>query len=143
MSIKETPLQIIGNEGLEPKWIGFEITESVIMTSYDIVSDVMKDLSDKKITFALDDFRAGYANIKALMELPYTFIKFDKSIVQKAPSILSLLCDIMHRIGKYSIAEGVETEEQLALIGEIGIDRVQGFYYSKPLKEEAFLKLIR
>ncbi len=101
----------------------------------------MIELSLKKITFALDDFGTGYSNLRALIDLPYDYVKFDKSVIKAAetnPSMLSLLTEMLHKMGKCVIAEGVETKEQLALIRSVGIERVQGYYFSKPLEEEIF-----
>nr|WP_319474502.1 bifunctional diguanylate cyclase/phosphodiesterase [uncultured Sphaerochaeta sp.] len=138
-------LNIIEKEGVNPKQIGFEITESVVLQSYETVSDVMIELSLKKITFALDDFGTGYSNLRALIDLPYDYVKFDKSVIHAAennPSMLSLLTEMLHKMGKCVIAEGVETKEQLALIRSVGIERVQGYYFSKPLEEEIFHNLV-
>ena len=105
----------------------------------------MIELSLKKITFALDDFGTGYSNLRALMDLPYDYVKFDKSVIQSAmtnPSMLTLLTEMLHKMGKVIVAEGVETADQLALIRKVGIERVQGFYFSKPLPEKAFRELV-
>ncbi|HCS36906.1 MAG TPA: diguanylate cyclase [Sphaerochaeta sp.] len=143
--IGKTLLNIIEHEGIKPTRIGFEITESVVLQSYETVSDVMIELSLKKITFALDDFGTGYSNLRALMDLPYDYVKFDKSVIQSAmtnPSMLTLLTEMLHKMGKVIVAEGVETADQLALIRKVGIERVQGFYFSKPLPEKAFRELV-
>ncbi len=144
-TIGKTLLNIIEQEGVKPKRIGFEITESVVLQSYDTVSDVMIELSLKKITFALDDFGTGYSNLRALIDLPYDYVKFDKSVIHAAmanPSMLTLLTEMLHKMGKCVVAEGVETEEQLVLIRNVGIERAQGYYYSKPLQEKDFRDLI-
>jgi EAL domain-containing protein (putative c-di-GMP-specific phosphodiesterase class I) len=144
-TIGKTLLGIIEHEGIKPRQIGFEITESVVLQSYETVSDVMVELSLKKITFALDDFGTGYSNLLALMDLPYDYVKFDKSVIQSAianPSMLTLLTEMLHKMGKRIVAEGVETADQLALIRQVGIERVQGFYFSKPLPEQAFHELV-
>jgi diguanylate cyclase len=144
-TIGKTLLNIIEQEGVKPRRIGFEITESVVLQSYDTVSDVMIELSLKKITFALDDFGTGYSNLRALIDLPYDYVKFDKSIIHAAvanPSMLTLFTEILHKMGKCVIAEGVETKEQLALVRSVGIERAQGYYYSKPLQEKDFRDLV-
>jgi EAL domain-containing protein (putative c-di-GMP-specific phosphodiesterase class I) len=105
----------------------------------------MVELSLKKISFALDDFGTGYSNLRALMDLPYDYVKFDKSVIHSAvsnPTILTLLTEMLHKMGKSIVAEGVETEEQLSVVKKVGIERVQGFYYSKPLTEKEFLELV-
>ena len=144
-SIGKTLMEIIKREGVEPKRIGFEITESVVLQSYEAVADVMKELSLQRISFSLDDFGTGYSNMQALMDLPYQFVKFDASLVQRSttnPKMLALLTDMLHKMGKRIIAEGVETEEELAMVRQVGIDRVQGYYFAAPMKGDEFLELV-
>lgn len=138
-------ISIIEQEQIAPKKIGFEITESVALRSYEKVSQVMLELSLRDIKFALDDFGTGYSNLKALMDLPYAYVKFDKSVIHAAmadPAMLALLVDMLHTLGKVLIAEGVETEQQLEMVKSVGIERVQGFYYAKPMEEQAFLEMV-
>ncbi len=144
-TIGKTLLSSIKGEDVDPKRIGFEITESVVLKSYEAVAEVMQDLSLYKITFALDDFGTGYSNVQALMQLPYQFVKFDRNVIHQStanPKMLTLISEMLHKMDKKIIAEGVETEEELALIKKIGIERVQGFIFSKPLKAEEFLALM-
>ncbi len=145
-AIGKTLLDNIEKEGVEPRRIGFEITESVVLQSYEAVADVMIALSSKEISFALDDFGSGYSNLRALIDLPYDYVKFDRTVIQSAtanPKILILLTEMLHKMQKCIIAEGVETEEELALIREVGIERVQGFIFAKPMEENDFLELVR
>lgn len=84
------------------------------------------------------------------MTIPASVVEFlpgtdCPSVIQAAmsnPSMLSILTEMLHKMGKCVIAEGVETAEQLALIRSVGIERVQGYYFSKPLKEDVFRDLI-
>jgi len=144
-SIGKTLCDIIRREGIDPNRIGFEITESVVLQSYEAVADVMKKLSLHEISFALDDFGSGYSNMQALMDLPYQYVKFDANFIQRSttnPKMLSLLTDMLHKMDKVIIAEGVESEEELALVRKVGIERVQGFYFSGPMKGDAFFALV-
>lgn len=144
-SIGKTLLEAIKREGINPKRIGFEITESVVLQSYEAVADVMEKLSLQNISFALDDFGSGFSNMQALMDLPYKFVKFDASLIQKStanPKMLSLLSDMLHKMDKEIIAEGVETEKELSMVRQAGVERVQGFYFSEPLKGDDFLALV-
>ncbi|HKL60047.1 MAG TPA: EAL domain-containing protein, partial [Sphaerochaeta sp.] len=139
--IGKTLLETIKSEGVDPKRIGFEITESVVLQSYEAVADVMKKLSRENISFALDDFGTGYSNMQALMDLPYHFVKFDRSVIQRSvanPKMLSLVTDMLHKMDKSIIAEGVESEQELAMIRHLGIGRVQGYYFAKPMDSKAF-----
>ncbi len=139
-------LEIIKAEGIDPKRIGFEITESVVLQSYEAVADMMEKFSLQDISFALDDFGSGYSNVQALMDLPYQYVKFDATLIQRStasPKMLSLLTDMLHKMGKKIVAEGVETEQELTMVKRIGIDRVQGFLFAEPMATEAFLALVR
>lgn len=144
--IAHTLLSIIEGEHIDGRSIGFEITETVVLQSYEMAANVMLELSQKDIHFSLDDFGSGYSNLQALMDLPYRFVKFDKSVIQGAmanATMLTLLSEMLHKLGKTLVAEGVETEEQLAMVKGIGIERVQGMLFSKPLDEQAFLALVK
>lgn len=144
-NIGNTLLEIIRAAGIEPRRIGFEITESVVLQSYESVADVMEKLSLQNISFALDDFGSGYSNAQALMDLPYQYVKFDASLIQRStanPKMLSLLTTMLHKMGKVIVAEGVETEQELAMVRRIGIDRVQGFYFAEPMTNDAFIALV-
>ena len=143
--VGKTLLGILKREGVDPKRIGFEITETVVLHSYEAVADVMEKLSLQNISFALDDFGSGYSNVQALMDLPYKFVKFDASLIQRSttnPKMLFLLTDLLHKMNKVIVAEGVETEDDLAMVRRIGIDRVQGFYYAEPMQDNDFLALL-
>ena len=144
-SVGKILLGILEAEEVDPKRICFEITESVLLQSYERVAGVMQELSQQEITFALDDFGTGYSNVQALMDLPYQFVKFDKSVIQRStdnPQMLISLVGMMGKMGKCTIAEGVETDEELLLVRDIGFDRAQGFILSKPLDGEALLELL-
>jgi diguanylate cyclase (GGDEF)-like protein len=137
---------IVTGEGVDPKSISFEMTESVMLKSPEAVAETMQEWSRKQFVFSLDDFGSGYSNLQALMQLPYTYVKLDRSVIQGAtsdPLMLRLLTEMLHEMGKCVIAEGVETEEQLRMVESIGIEQVQGFFFSKPLDEDAFLALVR
>jgi diguanylate cyclase (GGDEF)-like protein len=145
-SLAKALLEQMEAETVDPALISFEITESVVLHSYDAVAGMMDELSKQKIAFSLDDFGSGYSNLQALMKLPYTYVKFDKSVLEGAqsnPTMLRLLTVMLHELGKCIVAEGVETEEELALVRSMGIERVQGFYYSKPVSPDALMDLLR
>lgn len=145
-AIGKNLLETIKREGVDPRRIGFEITESVVLQSYEMVASVMKELAGEGIFFALDDFGSGYSHLRALIDLPYAYVKFDKSVIRSSttnPKMLTLLAGMLHTLDKCVIVEGVETEEELALAHKIGIERVQGFYFSEPLQGDEFMQLLR
>lgn len=143
---KEVMLDIIERENINPKYVNFEITESVLLQSYETVTKAMVALSKKDITFSLDDFGTGYSNLSSLIDLPYDYVKLDRSIILAGMTnynMLQMLTEMIHKMGKLVIAEGVETKEQLLQIRNVGIDMVQGYYFSMPLSEEDFRMLFK
>jgi diguanylate cyclase (GGDEF)-like protein len=143
--MKDQILEIITKNGISSSRISFEITESLVINSFDKVEKVMHYLSKNGINFSLDDYGTGYSNIEYLMELPFKTVKLDRSIIKRYDThyvLLSSLVLMLHRIGMEIIAEGVETEQQYQVLKDIGIDKIQGFLFSRPLSKNQFLLLM-
>jgi diguanylate cyclase (GGDEF)-like protein len=143
--MKDQILEIITRNGISPSRISFEITESLVINSFEKVEKVMHCLSKKGINFSLDDYGTGYSNIEYLMELPFKTVKLDRSIIKRYDThyvLLSSLVLMLHRIGMEIIAEGVESEQQYQVLKDIGVDKIQGFLFSKPLSKNQFLLLM-
>jgi EAL domain-containing protein (putative c-di-GMP-specific phosphodiesterase class I) len=139
-------MQTIRNHRLDPRKICFELTESVVMDSFEEARSRCLELSRFGIKLALDDFGTGYANLESLVNIPFAVVKVDRSVVSNSVNnfqLLSLIALMLERLGKEIVAEGVETREQLGFVQAAGVDRVQGFYFSKPVPEDQFLNLVR
>ena len=101
------------------------------------------------ITLAIDDFGTGYSSLGYLKRFPIDFIKIDRSFIKDIPGnsddaiITRTIIDMTHNLRLKAIAEGVETEAQLDFLRQHGCDEMQGYYFSRPLAEEAFLALVR
>ena len=141
-------LTTIGSYGIDPTGFQFEITEN-LSTSYE--SSLMREvrrLNNSGIGLCMDDFGSGYANLCSVLKLPFTTIKLDKSMLDGTGSnsriryFYSNIVSILHEMGFRVVAEGVETEEELAFVRECGVNYVQGYYYSKPLTPEDTLLLL-
>ena len=96
----------------------------------------------------LDDFGSGYANLNAVLKVPFAVVKIDRSLlngicsdVQAADFYRSIVMT-MKSMGYMIVAEGAETEEEVELLGKWGVDMIQGFYFSRPLPEKDILKII-
>ncbi|WP_337102872.1 putative bifunctional diguanylate cyclase/phosphodiesterase [Paenibacillus sp. YIM B09110] len=135
----EMVLRTLGQSGLVPHHLELEITESVLLESYDYVSVKLNELKRENIKIALDDFGTGYSSLSHLTHLPISTLKIDKSFIDLigAESNQATLVEQIILIGKRMsmcvIAEGVEEERQLAYLQERGCDKVQGYLFSKPL----------
>jgi len=132
-------LQIIRGNGVSPSRIVFEITESVLVSNYDIAAEKIKWLSESGIRFALDDFGTGYSNLTHVIDLPFHMVKIDKSLIwdsmtnEKCYILIRDLIRTFKNMNLMVIAEGVETPEHDAFVRYCGCDRIQGFRYARPM----------
>ncbi|MFD2443215.1 EAL domain-containing protein [Bacillus sp. CGMCC 1.16607] len=123
---------------LSPQDIVFEITERSAIEDYDAFRNVLNHYRNQGFQIAIDDAGAGYSSLQAITELAPEFIKVDKSLIQDIANndvkvdILKAFTSIAQKIGSKIIAEGIETEEELKKVIELGIDLGQGYYFSKP-----------
>ena len=127
---------------LDGSRLRIEITERTVTDDFAEVRKVMECLALKGIHFYLDDFGTGYSNLSSVLALPFEVIKFDQSLIRmmvetdKGLKTIGLLAEIMHENDCSIVAEGVETEVQVRSAQERRLDRIQGFYYAKPMPEE-------
>lgn len=139
----------LGKYGVDGSRLRFEITERTITEDYAEVRKVMSYLAGKGIQFYLDDFGTGYSNLASMLSLPFEAIKFDQSLIgmmngtDKGLRTISLLADIMHENNYYIVAEGVETADQVRLAHERSLDRIQGYYYAKPMPGEELVDFLK
>lgn len=141
-------IRIMDEFGLPHEWVQFEITETVA-TEYNtglcrVVDDFVKD----GIGLCLDDFGSGYANLNTVMQLPFSVIKLDRSLLfhictdERAASFYQSVVSTFQHMGYRIISEGVETESEMELLSSWGVDMIQGYYFSRPLPPEELLKLL-
>lgn len=134
--------------GIERSKINIEITESIIGNDFDFM--IKQILRFKELGFPvwMDDFGAGYSSLNVLKEIPFDLIKFDMSFMRQfneknnGKIILTELIKMAFSIGVDTICEGVETEEQIQFLREIGCSKIQGFYYCKPIPLEQIIERI-
>ncbi|MGN1383311.1 MAG: EAL domain-containing protein [Eubacterium sp.] len=126
--------------------LNLEITESAASDTAQM-HEHMKTLCDAGMSFSLDDYGTGFSNMMEIMKLPFEIIKIDKSIVwsyfRGENRYLKGIIQSFKEEGFHVLAEGVETEEMRDGLAEMGCDYEQGFLFSKPLPEDAFLEFIR
>lgn len=132
----------IKSTGISSKRMQLEITESTEFCH--VLENSLASLKDLGVKLSIDDFGTGFSAISRLIELPFDCIKIDKSFIRdlvcsdaktrnKAEKMISGLIRIAESIGLKTIVEGVETKEQLALVGAFGATLIQGFYFAKPM----------
>lgn len=124
--------------GIE-KFLEFEITESCLMENTELISKILLDINKLGILISIDDFGTGYSSLSYLKKFPFSNLKIDKSFVKDldnssdSRSIVQAVIQLGHSLGLKVIAEGVETITQSRILEEMGIDELQGYYFSRPL----------
>ena len=135
--------------GVEPKRIKLEITEMVLLEDLERAHATMDELNHRGIGVYLDDFGTGYSNLVNVMTLPFECVKIDKGFIRniasnpKSRGMLQTLVTGLRSMNVVALAEGVETIEQDEIVRELGIDRIQGYYYARPMPVDEFVWLIR
>ncbi len=128
--------------------INLEITESSALNKRDILLNNMDRLIKSGVSFAIDDFGTGESNLNYIVDMPVDIIKIDYTMTQsyfkseRARIVMNATVKLIKDLGLRIVAEGVETKEQLEAMKKIGIDYIQGFYFSKPLPYSEFIGFI-
>jgi EAL domain-containing protein (putative c-di-GMP-specific phosphodiesterase class I) len=142
-------MMILEELELNPECLELEITESILMESYEAIAAKLGILRDVGIRIALDDFGKGYSSLNYLKQLPISTLKIDKSFVDTilAGDTDKSLTDLIIRIGRTMdlcvVAEGVETKEQFDFLSSHKCTKIQGYFFSKPIPEEAVMKSMK
>ena len=136
-----------------PEMINLEITETTMISSSTMLNKNILALHRMGCSFSMDDFGTGYSNLAQMAQIAYEFIKIDKSLLwpcfdennperMKAVIVLETAVKMILNLRKEIIAEGVETEEQFNYLSSIGVNYIQGYYFSKPLCEKDYLAFL-
>lgn len=129
---------LVAVSDVEPRQITFEITENAFIEDLGLVNDIVRRLSGAGFRISLDDFGTGYSSLSYLHNLPVQELKIDKSFIDRIEesdrsfAFVKAICDIGKANDFTVVAEGVETENQLELLGRTSCDLIQGYIYSKP-----------
>jgi EAL domain-containing protein (putative c-di-GMP-specific phosphodiesterase class I) len=118
-----------------------ELTETVLLADLPAVAVEAERLRDLGVRVSIDDFGTGYTSLAHLQHLTVDEIKIDRSFIQQMPggrdsSLVRMVTELGHHLGVSIVAEGVETDEQLAALRDVGCDSVQGFLIARPLAVE-------
>ena len=123
----------------------FEITETVATEYSEALYQTIADFKKSGIQICLDDFGSGYANLNTVLKLPFSTIKLDRSLLNgicyddQVALLYKNIVAVMQNLGHKVVAEGVETQEEIDLLKQWGVDLVQGYYYTKPLDSEQII----
>ena len=141
--------RVLNETGLDPAWLEFEITESMVMRDPEHAVTLLQGLKAMGIHLSIDDFGTGYSSLSYLKRFPLDSVKIDRSFIRDIPgdgddaSITQAIIAMAHSLRLRVIAEGVETEAQLQFLRVNGCDQMQGYHFSRPLPEAEFLRLLQ
>lgn len=142
----ENLLAEIMEQGLAADTIELELTEYALLTNLDIIKQRMHVLKESGISIAIDDFGTGYSSLSYLQTLPLSRLKLDAAFVSKigendaSNAIVKAIINMAHSLNLKVVAEGVETREQHQFLRDHDCDTFQGYLFSRPLDEEAFIQ---
>lgn len=137
---------IISESGIEPGYLDLELTESIVMRQSEYVINQLERIKKMGINLSLDDFGTGFSSLSYLRYLPLDRLKIDQSFVRglTTDSVNEAIVETVVALGKSlkikTIAEGVERKEELDCLRRLKCDEIQGYYFSKPLTSEEFIK---
>ena len=132
-------------------WPGLilEVTESEVMADVDLVHEIATQLRIYGVTLSIDDFGEGYSSFARLRELPFAELKLDRSFVDgccddaRNAGICQAVIDLAHHFGAIAVAEGLEREDDLYTIRDMGCDEGQGYLFAKPMPRSQFQSMLR
>lgn len=136
--IVEQITQIMNETECNPRNLILEITESLLMTNQNSVEEILKKLHAMGLRFAIDDFGTGYSSLAYLKRFPIRTLKIDRSFIKTDMqpddiAIVKAILMLAHAMNMNVVAEGVETDEQLAFLRQYGCEYGQGYFFDKPL----------
>lgn len=147
-NLAQTVRQILQKQGVRPQLLELELTESMIMREPQASAETMQQLSDLGVSMALDDFGTGYSSLNYLRRFPVNGLKIDRSFIcdvgqdPSASAVVTSIVAIARSLGLQSIAEGVETQQQLEFLRNCGCDCCQGYLFWAPLDVDDFTALL-
>lgn len=142
-------IDIMKKHNISPDLINLEITESASISAKKTMLDNMTKLIDYGVRFSLDDFGTGQSNLNYIIDMPVDIVKFDRTMSMayfengKGKFVMDAAMHMIQGMELKIVSEGIETKEQYLEMKRLGIDYIQGYYFSKPLPGMEFLEFIR
>ena len=137
------------SDGAVAPLLDLEITESVLLDDIDESTRKLQALRRAGVEVSVDDFGTGFCSLSYLARLPVDTLKIDRSFVVRMRdkgyprNIVAMIVSLAHTLGLRVVAEGVEDDEQVRLLRELGCDQIQGFYVSQPVPADQIVPLLR
>lgn len=138
----------LAQSGLAPQALEIELTESAVMADPERALGIMRALDERGVCITIDDFGTGHSSLAYLKRFPVRKLKIDRSFVRGLPgdsndaAITAAVIAMAHSLGLQTVAEGVETPEQLALLTRLGCDEVQGYLLGRPMRGDQIQALL-
>ena len=148
-SFLERLYAIMGETGMDPRSLELELTESVLMKHAEVTASVLQALRKMGVQIAIDDFGTGYSSLSYLLKFPINSLKIDQSFVRQIGNgrddmaIVTAVIAMAKSLRLRVVAEGVETKKELEFLRAHNCDEAQGFYFSRPVLPQQFLKLLQ
>lgn len=147
-NLNDEILGIMKKHNVDSSQINLEITETTASTSQEALQENVKQLQDAGISFSLDDYGTGYSNIDRISALLFDIVKLDKAFVNVPDNgahdiVLNHTVSMIKELGMKIVVEGVETEDLLNRFVNLGCDYIQGYYFSKPIPKDEFVKFVK
>ncbi len=146
--LAEEYISIMKKYRINPEYINLEITESASMSAKKTLLRNMRRLQEFGVRFSLDDFGTGQSNLNYIVDMPVDIVKFDREMSQaffrdeKARYVMNAAMQMIQGLQLKIVSEGIEDEEQYHKMESLGIDYIQGYYFSKPLPETEFVEFL-
>ncbi|HEX8194885.1 MAG TPA: EAL domain-containing protein [Pyrinomonadaceae bacterium] len=140
---------ILIRTGIQPSSLRLEVTESLLMADTLSTTEMLRELKLIGVQISIDDFGTGYSSLSYLHRLPFDILKIDRSFVnnmcvdKESLGIVKTIITLAKELGKSIVAEGIETEEHVAMLSNLSCDYGQGFYYSKPVNSHDVNRLLK
>jgi EAL domain-containing protein (putative c-di-GMP-specific phosphodiesterase class I) len=148
-SLAERYRAIMEQYDIKPSMINLEVTESASIRKRNVLIQNMQKLIEYGVSFSLDDFGNGESNLNYIVDMPVEIVKFDRDMTKsyfdnsKGRLVMETVTRMILNLGLKIVSEGVETEEQLEKMEKLGVQYIQGYYFSKPLPQDEFIRFIK
>ena len=145
----ETITQILNETGLDPSFLELELTESILMHDVEETVKTLSKIKSLGTRLSIDDFGTGYSSLSYLKRFPIDTLKIDRSFIWELTTnpfdakIIKAIIAMAHSLDFRVVAEGVEKEDQMAILMDCGCDVIQGYLFSRPVPAENFAKLLQ